>query len=201
MQILLDDALDLPMVIQRERPMSENEYYEFCMLNPDLRIERSAQGDLLIMPPAGGESSFRNSELTIQLGNWARKDRRGQSFDSSVGYLLPNGAAYSPDASWVLRSRLAMLTKEQKRKFLPLCPDFIAELMSPTDRLSKTKANMLEWIANGVQLAWLLDPDHRTAYIYRPGREPDELVNPERLMGESPVAGFILELADIWAGL
>jgi Uma2 family endonuclease len=126
---------------------------------------------------------------------------RGLAFGSSVEYILPSGAAYSPNASWFLRSRVTALTKEQKRKFPPLCPDLVVELMSPSDRLAKVKAKMQEWIANGVQLAWLLDPDHRTVYIYRPGSEPEQLVNPERLIGEGPVAGFVLELADIWDGL
>ena len=135
------------------------------------------------------------------MRNWAHKDGRGQAFDSSVEYILPSGAAYSPDASWVLNSRITKLTKEQKRKFPPLCPDFVVELMSPSDRLPKTKAKMQEWIANGVQLGWLLDPDHRTAYIYRPDQEPEQLTNPERLAGEVPVAGFVLELAGIWTTL
>jgi Uma2 family endonuclease len=135
------------------------------------------------------------------LANWARKDTRGLAFGSCVEYILPSGAAFSPNSSWVLRSRVTALTKEQKRKFPPLCPDFVAELMSPSDRLSKMKAKMQEWIANGVQLGWLLDPDHRTVYIYRSGSEPEQLVNPERLVGEEPAAGFVLELADIWAGL
>jgi len=202
MQLLLEDvASDLPMAIQLEHQMTDDEYFQFCQINQDLRIERTAQGDILIMPPAGGESSFRNNELSAELRDWARKDARGRAFDSSVGYILPSRAAYSPDASWVLRSRFNVLTKEQKRKFLPLCPDFVVELMSPSDRLSKAKAKMQEWIANGVQLGWLLDPDHRTVYIYRSAGEPEQIVNPERLVGESPVAGFVLELADIWAGL
>jgi Uma2 family endonuclease len=202
MQLLVEDvASDRPMVIQWEHQMTDDEYFQFCQINQDLRIERTAQGDLLIMPPAGFESSYRNSELTAQLRNWAEKDARGCAFDSNVEYILPHGAAYSPDASWVLRSRVTALTKEQKRKFPPLCPDFVVELMSPSDRLSKAKAKMQEWIANGVQLGWLLDPDHRTAYIYRVGSEPEQIVNPERLIGEGPVAGFVLELAAIWAGL
>lgn len=200
MQIVVEE-LRVPMVIQWEHGMTDDEYYDFCQINPDLRIERTAEGDILIMPPAGLESGFRNSNLTTQLENWARKDGRGLAFDSSAEYILPSGAAYSPDASWVLRSRVNSLSKEQKRKFPPLCPDFVVELMSPSDRLSKVKGKMHEWMENGAQLGWLLDPDHRTAYIYRPGREPEQTVNPERLFGEGPVAGFVLELADIWAGL
>jgi Uma2 family endonuclease len=200
MQILVEE-LERPMAIQWERGMTDDEYFQFCADNPDLRIERSPEGDILIMPPAGGESSFRNSELTAELRNWTRKDGRGRAFDSSVEYFLPSGAAYSPDASWVLRSRLDKLTRDEKRKFPRLCPDFVVELMSPSDRLSKAKVKMREWIENGAQLGWLLDPDRRTAYIYRPGREPEQLVNPERLTGDGPVTGFVLELPDIWAEL
>jgi Uma2 family endonuclease len=200
MQLLVEE-LERPVAIQWERGMTDDEYFEFCAENRDLRIERSAEGDILIMPPVGGESSFRNSELSAELRIWARKDGRGRAFDSSVEYFLPSGAAYSPDASWVLRSRLDKLTRDEKRKFPRLCPDFVIELMSPSDRLSKLKAKMREWMENGAQLGWLLDPDHRTAYIHRPDRETEQVVNPERLAGESPVAGFVLELSDIWAEL
>jgi Uma2 family endonuclease len=200
MQILVEES-ERPMAIQWERGMTDDEYFQFCADNPDVRIERSAEGDILIMPPVGGESGFRNSELTVQLGTWARKDGRGRAFDSSVEYFLPSGAAYSPDASWVLRSRLDKLTREEKRKFPRLCPDFVVELRSPSDRLAKLKAKMREWIENGAQLGWLLDPDRRTVYVYRPGREPEQLVNPERIAGEGPVAEFVLVLAEIWAEL
>jgi len=200
MQILVEES-ERPMAIQWERGMTDDEYFQFCAENPDLRIERSAEGDILIMPPVGGESSFRNSQLAIQLGNWAQKDGRGRAFDSSVEYFLPSGAAYSPDASWVLRSRLDKLSRDEKRKFLRLCPDFVVELVSPSDRLSKAKSKMREWIENGAQLGWLLDADHRTVYIYRPDRDPEQLVNPERIAGEGPVAGFVLVLASIWAEL
>jgi Uma2 family endonuclease len=200
MEILIEE-LEPPMAIQWASALTDEQYFRFCADNPDLRIERNAGGDILIMPPVGGESSFQNSELTGELRSWARKDGRGRSFDSSVEYFLPSGAAYSPDASWVLRSRLDKLSKDEKRKFLHLCPDFVVELKSPSDRLSKLKSKMCEWIENGAQLGWLMDPDHRTVYIYRPGREPEQLINLERVTGEDPVAGFVLELADIWAGL
>ncbi len=200
MQIVVEES-QRPMAIRWERRMTDDEYFQFCAENPDLRIERSPDGDILIMPPVGGESSFRNSELSAELRIWARKDGRGRAFDSSVEYFLPSGAAYSPDASWVLRSRLDKLSRNEKRKFPRLCPDFVVELMSPSDRLSKAKSKMREWIENGAQLGWLLDPDHRTVYIYRPDREPEQLVNPARIVGEGPVAGFVLVLADIWAEL
>jgi Uma2 family endonuclease len=112
--------------------------------------------------------------------------------------MLPDGSALSPDASWVNRERLAALTREQKRKFPPIAPDFLIELTSPTDRLPQLRKKMETWIANGVKLAWLLDADRRTAYIYRPRREPEKLIEPRELKGDGPVAGFVLELAEIW---
>jgi Uma2 family endonuclease len=200
MQILVEE-LERPMAIQWERGMTDDEYFQFCANNSELRVERTSEGDIVIMPPAGFESGHRNHELNRQLGNWALNDRRGQAFDSNTEYLLPNGAAYAPDASWVLRSRLDKLTREEKRRFPRLCPDFVVELRSPSDRLAKLKAKMREWIENGAQLGWLLDPDRRTVYIYRPGREPEQLVNPACIAGEGPVEGFVLALADIWAEL
>jgi len=200
MQILVEES-ELPTAIQLKGAMSDDEYFEFCAENPDKRIERTAQGDVIIMPPAGLESGFRNNEISAELRAWARKDGRGRSFDSNTEFILPNGAAYAPDASWVSSARLDGLTKAQKRKFAPLCPDFVVGLMSPSDRLPKAKAKMREWIENGAQLAWLLDADHRTAYLYRPDREPEVLIDPERLTGEGPVAGFVLDLKEIWAGL
>src|SRR5205807_6746621 len=114
--------------IQADRPMNDEEFFEFCVTNADLRIEREASGEIIIMPPAGFETGYRNNEVCRQLGNWARADGRGIALDSNTEYMLPNGAARAPDASWVLRSRLAAFTKEQKERFLPLCPDFAVEL-------------------------------------------------------------------------
>ena len=200
MQILVEET-EPPTAIQWAHRMTDDEYFQFCADNRDLRIERTAEGDIVIMPPAGFESGHRNSELIRQLGNWAINDGRGLACDSNTEYLLPSGAAYAPDASWVLQSRLDKFTRDEKRKFPRLCPDFVIELMSPSDRLPKAKGKMREWMENGAQLGWLLDPDHRTVYVYRPDREPERLVNPERLAGEGPVAGFVLTLAGIWAEL
>ena len=187
-----------PVHIRHRRPLTQDEYYEFCASNPDLRAELTAEGEIVIMPPTGGETSLRNNELTRQLGNWARRDGRGRAFDSNIEYMLPDGSALSPDASWVDRQRLAPLTREQKRKFPPLAPDFLIELSSPSDRLPRVRKKMEAWIANGVKLAWLLDADRRTAYIYRPRRDPEKLNAPPKLKGDGPVAGFVLDLAEIW---
>ena len=178
--------------------MSDEEFFEFCQTNSELRIERTAQGDLIIMPPTGGETSSRNSKLTMQLTAWAEKDGTGVSFDSSGEFVLPNGATRSPDASWVTRKRLAKLTSEQKKRFLPLCPDFVIELRSPSDGLAAIKEKMEEYIANGAQLGWLIDTQNRQVHIYRPDDEAECLDNPQTLSGNPLLPGFTLDLRGIW---
>ena len=202
MQVVLPDLeTHATFQIQAASPMDDDEFFEFCASKPKLRIERCASGEIIITPPAGAETAYRNSDLTAQLTVWAKRDGRGRAFDSNTEYILPNGAALSPDASWVLKSRLDTFSKEQKKRFLPLCPDFVVELTSPTDRLNKVKAKMREWIENGAALGWLLDADRRTVYIYRPGQEPDRLADIDHVAGEAPVEGFRLDLGDIWRGL
>ena len=201
MQLILNDVESQAPVILHPPPMTDDEFFDFCQLYPDFRVERTADGEVIIMPGTGLETSFRNSELSRQLGNWAIEDGRGKAFDSNSEYLLSSGAALSPDASWMENSRLARLTREQKRKFPRICPDFVVELTSPSDRLNRVQQKMREWIENGAQLGWLLDADNRTAYIYRPGREPERLMEPLRLEGEGPVAGFVLEVERVWASL
>jgi|SRR5690349_15258244 len=163
MQVVLNKIeTQEPIRIQPERRVSKEEFYDLCAANPDLRIELTAEGEIVIMPPTGAETGYRNSELTAQLRNWTLRDGRGRAFDSSTEYLLPDGSAMSPDASWVDRPRLSRLTREQKRKFPPLAPDFVVELTSPADRLPRLRKKMEAWSANGVRLGWLLDrPPHR----------------------------------------
>jgi Uma2 family endonuclease len=192
MQLVVNDELTI-----RWKDMSEEEFYEFCSLNEDHRIERTACGDILIMTPAGGEAGNRNIDLSYQLQRWAEQDRRGVAFDSSTGFRLPNGAIRSPDAAWVLRSRLAALTREQKKRFLPFGPDFVVELTSPSDRLSKVHEKMLEWMSNGATLGWILDAENRQVHIYRPAGV-QVLDAPERLPGETPVEGLLLDLTRFW---
>ena len=188
-------------VTEDERLLTDEEFFEFCQRNPDLRIERRAGGEIVIVPPSGFETGYRNNDVSRQLGNWAEADGRGVAVDSNTAYLLADGAVLAPDASWVLKSRLAKLNKDQLKRFLPLCPDFVVELISPTDRIPRVKAKMQEWIENGAQLGWLIDADQRTIYVYRPELEPEELVNVDAVAGEGPVQGFTLELGDIWRGL
>jgi len=187
--------------VHDDRLLNDEEFFDFCMKNPDLRIERHANGEIVIMPPAGMETGYRNSDVSSQLRVWAKADGRGVSFDSSAEFILPHGAAYAPDASWILKSRLAPLTKEEKTRFGRLCPDFVVELKSPSDRLSSLKSKMEQWIANGVQLGWLIIPEKRTVCVYRPGEPAEELRDLDHITGDGPVAGFRLELSDIWQGL
>jgi Uma2 family endonuclease len=185
--------------IGSDRLIDDNEFFALCAENRDLCIEREPNGEIIIMPPPGAETGYRNNDLAVQLGTWAKRDRR--AFDSSTDFFLPSGAAYRPDASWVRVSRLAQFTKEQKRRFLYLCPDFVIELMSPSDRLSKAQAKMSMWMVNTAELGWLIDADTRSVYIYRPGRDPEQLVDVGHVEGEGPVEGLRLDLTDIWLGL
>lgn len=178
--------------------MSDEEFFMFCQENPDLRIERTAEGDLIIMPPTGGKTGQRNAELTRLFGNWAKDDQTGVVFDSSTEFRLPNGAMRSPDVSWVRRSRWAALSDKEQEQFPPLCPDFVLELRSPTDALSTLKAKMQEYIEQGAELGWLLDPFDRRIHIYRPPAAIEIIENPETVSGDPTLPGFALRLADVW---
>lgn len=178
--------------------LTDEQFSLLCQLNRDLRFERTAQGDLIAMPPTGGATGNRNAEITRQFGNWAKADGSGAAFDSSTGFKLPNGADRSPDAAWVRRERLAALTPEEKEKFLPLCPDFVIELRSPTDKLTTVQAKLDEYIANGAQLGWLLDPETRRVYVYRPGASMAVLEQVEAVSAAPELNGFTLDLREIW---
>jgi Uma2 family endonuclease len=181
--------------------MDDDRYFDFCRQNPGLRIERTALGKIVIMPPSGLDSGGQELDVGVALSNWARKDGRGRVFGASTAYILPDRAVYAPDASWVSYSQLEKLSKDEKLKFPHLVPEFIVEVRSPSDRLPAVKAKMQEWIDNGVQLGWFIDGKRRTVTIYRPGAEPEELINPELVVGEGSVKGFRLKMADIWAGI
>ena len=199
-----DRPLDIHQIHLRLSPaieMTEDQFFRFCQINKDLRIERTAKGDLIIMPPAGWETGRRNAGLTMELGVWAKRDGTGVVGDSSTGFKLPNGATRSPDAAWVRKSRLANVPPDQKKKFLPLCPDFVVELRSETDRLTDLQEKMQEYIDNGAQLGWLIDPQERRVYIYRPEHEVESLENPSSVSGEPELPGFVLALQEIWESL
>lgn len=187
-----------PMRVRFAERLGDDELLDFCAANPDLRIECAADGELIIMPPAGAETSGRNFDLVVEFGAWVRRDGTGKGFESSAGFRLPNGAMRSPDMAWVRKQRWDALTESQRKKFSPLCPDFVVELRSPSDTLAELRAKLVEYIANGAQLGWLIDPEGKRVYVYRPGREVEELIQPESLRGDPELPGLVLDLRSIW---
>ena len=185
----------------REDGRTLENYLAFCRANPEVRCERTAEGEIVIVPPAGGEGAYRSGKAIAQLSSWAERSGLGKAFDSSVEFVLPDGSALSPDASWVSNESLTKLTPAERREFLRLSPEFVIEVMSPSDRLKAAKSKMEAWISNGVQLAWLIDADNRTIYVYRRNRNPVTRKGLEEIAGEGPVKGFVLKLAAIWRGL
>jgi Uma2 family endonuclease len=193
-----EDAEPLTLRLEPTLHLSDDQLLELCQLNRDLRIERTSQGDLVIMTPAGAGSGRRNSEILFQLESWAKQDGTGVVFSASAGFLLPSGAMRAPDAAWVQRSRLIGLSREAKEKFLPLCPDFVLELRSPTDRVSVLEEKLAEYQDNGARLGWLIDPFEKTVHVYNPGREPEILEEPAFLSADPVLPGFRLRLEEIW---
>lgn len=177
---------------------SDDEFWDFCRQNNDLRIEMTKEGDVIIMPPTGSETGDRNAEITMQLRLWAKKDKRGKTYDSSTGFKLPNGATVSPDASWVLNERLEKFTAKQREKFLHLCPDFVLELRSASDSLKDLQNKMPEYIDNGARLGWLIDPKNKKVHIYRANGGIEILENPQTVSGEDILIDFELDLTEIW---
>ena len=172
-------------------------FWRLCGANPDLRLERTARGELIIMSPAGTESGGRNAKLTMRLGIWTEADGTGEHFDSSTGYKLPNGDTRSPDASWIRKERWNTLTLEEKRRFAPICPDFAVELCSPTDDRKVVQEKMREYLSCGLRLGWLIDPEAQSVEIYRPGQPVEILEKPVALSGEDVLPGFVLDLKGI----
>lgn len=187
-------TLNLDSVID----LTDEQFFKLCRNNPDLKFERNSQGELIIMPPTGGETGRRNSDIIIELGSWNRQAKLGVVFDSSTCFKLPNGADRSPDAAWIRQDRWRALTPEQRETFPPICPDFVIELMSPSDSLKAAQAKMQEYQANGARLGWLIDPKERQVEIYRAGQGVEVVRSPLSLSGEAVLPGFTLNLATIW---
>ena len=190
----------LPMVLKIKPNIiiTDDQFFDFCQLNRDLRIERNHLGDLLIMSPTDSETGERNFNLIGQLGIWIKQDGTGVGFGSSGGFTLPNGAVRSPDAAWINRTKWEAIPAEQRKKFAPICPEFIIELRSETDNLKILQEKMQEYIDNGTQLGWLIDRKQWKVFIYRPGQAVEELDNPQTLTGDDLLPGFILDLSLIW---
>ena len=178
--------------------LTEEAFYQLCQRNPDLKLERSAQGDLVIMPHTGGESGRRNADIMIDLGLWNRQTQRGYTFDSSTCFKLPNGAERSPDAAWIAKDRWEALSQDDRAKFPPIAPDFVIELRSFSDRLEVLQAKMREYQENGVVLGWLINPHDRQVEVYRRGQPVEVLDQPNTVSGEAILPGFILDLNRIF---
>ena len=187
-------TLQLPPILK----LTDEQFAQLAAANQDLQLELTAKGELIIMPPTGGETGNRNFEVYIDLGIWNRQTRLGKAFDSSTGFRLPNGGTRSPDTSWVRMERWNALSEEQRKKFLPLCPDFAVELVSETDDVEETRKKMQEYVDNGLRLGWLINPKTRQVEIYRPNQAVEVLQSPAMLSGEDVLPGFVLDLQPIF---
>ncbi len=187
-------TVSFPALVQ----MTDEQFYEFCQANRDLRIERTAIGEVIIMPPAFSDTGNRNMKISQQVANWAEQDGTGEVFDSSAGFTLPNGATRSPDACWIKLERWNRLTDQQKASFAPICPDFVVELRSSSDTLIGLQAKMQEYIENGAVLGFLIDRKNRTVHSYRRDRTPEILEQPETVSGDPELPKFVLQMAKIW---
>lgn len=178
--------------------LTEDQFYDLCRTNPDIKFERNAKGEIVIVPPTGGETGKNNAEITIDFGIWNRQTKLGVVFDSSTCFHFPNNADRSPDVAWIKQERWDALTEKQKEKFPPIAPDFVLELMSPTDRFKETQDKMREYMDNGVKLGWLINRKNRLIEIYRQGQAVEVLESPTELSGEDVLPGFVLNLEFIW---
>ena len=188
----------LSLQIPPSLKFTDEEFEQIVEFNQELRLELTAEGELIIMSPTGGETGNRNFEIYIDLGIWNRKYKLGKAFDSSTGFKLPNGATRSPDASWIKIERWDALSAEQRKKYLPLCPDFAVELVSESDDVEDTRKKMREYIENGLRLGWLINPKDKQVEIYRSGKEVEILHSPKILSGEDVLEGFSLDLEIIF---
>ncbi|MBE9036646.1 Uma2 family endonuclease [aff. Roholtiella sp. LEGE 12411] len=190
----------VPIVLQMQPAiaMTDEQFYEFCQLNRDFRIERNAAGELVIMSPTGSETDQCNFDIIVQLGIWTKQDGTGVGFGSSGGFTLPNGAVRSPDAVWIKRTRWEAIPLELRKKFAPICPEFVIELRSESDNLRILQDKMQEYIDNGMQLGWLIDRKQRQVFIFRPNTTIELLNNPKTLSGEPFLPGFVLDLTQLW---
>lgn len=191
-------SVSFPLVLRTPDRLDDDQLLEFCAANDLLRIERSPAGELIVMTPAGGKTG--NAELYIarELDFWVEQQSRGIAFNSNTGFSLPDGSVRSPDAAWLSSMRWQSLTAEEQGKFLPFCPEFVVELRSPSDSITDLEQKMSDWMANGAQLGWLIDPQRKLATIYRPGQEPETRLQLETLEGEGPIAGFSLKMQRLW---
>lgn len=178
--------------------MSDDQFFEFCQLNRNLKIERTAKGEIIIMSPTGSETSSWNAALTAVLFNWNFKTKLGKAFDSSGGFKLPNGATYGPDAAWITLEKWNGLTPVERRKFAPVVPDFIMELRSPSDSLQPIKDKIAEFMECGCRLAWLIDPSKQKTTVYKADGTEEKVPFDQMLSGEDVLPGFEVNLSELF---
>lgn len=182
--------------------VTEEQFDQIAEVEEINKVELTASGELIVMPPTGGDTGRKNSDLNLQIGNWAKQDGTGICFDSSTLFILPNGARRSPDVSWILKSRWNQLSVAEKRKFPPIAPDFVIELVSPSDasmpKYKSLQEKMQEYMNNGVRLGWLIDPEKKIVEISRPNQSVEIEQNPTILQGENVLLGFVLDLTEIF---
>ncbi len=178
--------------------ITHEDFVQLAQINRDLQLERTATGELIVMPPTGSETGNRNLDIAGQLWLWNRQNQLGIAFDSSTGFHLPNGADRSPDASWIRQERWDLLTQEEREIFAPICPDFVLELRSKNDSIDKLQAKMIEYIENGASLGWLIDLKNKTVEIYLQNQDVELLNHPVNLSGEDILPGFMLDLTEVW---
>ena len=191
-------SIMITLDLRPDLTLTDQAFEQLCHNNPDLRLERTAQGELIAMAPSGSETGYYNSDISGQLWQWNRKLQQGITFDSSSGFTLPNRAIRAPDAAWIEKSRWQAIPAEQRRKFAPICPDFVIELKSPSDDLSVLQGKLEEYRDNGVRLGWLIDPENYQVFCYRPQRAVEIFDNPRNLSGEDVLVGFVLDLQVVW---
>ena len=197
-QLLISrEIIPLKIRLHPSMRMTDEQFFDFCQLNQDVRIERNSKGELIFMSPTGAEGEERNFNLIGQLWLWTKQNATGVGFGSSGGFTLPNGAVRSPDAAWIEKKRWDKIDRNLRKKFAPICPDFVVELRSETDSLQVLQDKMQEYIDNGTKLGWLIDPIQQKVYIYRPNTDLEELDHPNSLNGENVLSGFVLELQDL----
>ena len=193
------DSVSLPLVLHPPKRLTHQELASFCAANELLRIEHTAEGDLIVMTPAGGKTGNKEGHLFRELDLWVERAGKGIAFNSNTGFLLPDGSMRLPDAAWLSSEKWQALTDKQQEGFVPACPEFVVELRSPSDRVSQVEGRMELWIEQGAQLGWLIDPQRRLAMIYRSEQEPETLLAPEYLEGSGPVEGFRLAMERFWS--
>lgn len=194
----LDSHVPPNFIVDVHSVLTGDEFVQLCRDNRDMRMELTSKGELILMPPTGSKTGLRNARVTQRLSAWAEADGSGFCFDSSTGFTLPNGARRSPDAAWVRRERWEALTEEEQEGFAPLCPDFVIELRSRSDNVPPLESKMVEYIANGTSMAWMLDQLRMRVYIYRADQQPEVLEDPKTVAGDPLLPGFVLNLREIW---